>query len=127
MNRQQLFYGLLTVTTLLVLSLSPLESHSYKLAEIALYLAIAALIGITVTSTIALWNFRHQSNEINRGNLLLFGGLPVGIGLLLTLFHPNVHGISLPAFFFYALISELSALTLLVCLAFRVGKITKFK
>jgi hypothetical protein len=125
MNRQQLFYGLLTVTTLLVLSLSPLESYSSKLAEIAVYLAIAALIGIIVTSAVAFWNFRHQSNEINRANLLLFGGLPVG--LLLTLFHPNVHGISLPAFFFYALISELSALTLLICFAFRVGKRTRPK
>jgi hypothetical protein len=119
MNRKTVFKVLLFTTTLLVLSLAPLESHSLEFAYFAVYQAFAALVGIVLISIVALWNFRYQSNAVNRANLCLIAALPVGLGLLFALIHPNVHGVSLPVFFFYVLVLELSALILLISLAVR--------
>jgi len=116
MNRQELLYGMLGITAVLELAVSPLEYHSLAFAEFAGYIALVGFLGIVAVFVIALRNFSRETSSTNRANLFFIATGPFAVGLLLTLFHrePNVHGFSFPAFFLYFAISELCALILLI-------------
>jgi len=118
MNRQEQLYLVLGITTLLITSVSPLESLSLSFAYFSGYVALAGVLGTIATVILAFRNLRHEAVSTNWANLFVIAALPFVLVVILTLIHrdPNVHGFSFPAIFLYAAISELSALILLVVL-----------
>jgi len=121
MNRQKLLYLLLSVSTSLILPITPLDRMNGIPTEVCEYIALAAILCIIAACVVALFYFRKENSRTNRANAIILAALPFIVVLILGVAgqEPLVHGISFPALFLYGAISELCALILLIALAFR--------
>jgi hypothetical protein len=121
MNRQELLYLVLGITALLEFAMAPLESHSFVFAEIAIYVAIATVLGRIVVFVLALHNFAYETTSANWANLIVIVATPVAAVVLPTIFGNglNVHGVAAPALILDFAISVLCAFILFTRLIVR--------
>jgi hypothetical protein len=94
----------LSVSTSLILPITPLDRMNGIPTEVCEYIALAAILCIIAACVVALFNFRKENSRTNRANAIVLAVLPFIVALILGVAgqEPLVHGISFPALFLTA-------------------------
>jgi hypothetical protein len=99
----------------------PFLEHHFELLPVAELVALVCAIASLLFFVFAVWWFRQGINSELTGAAVFTAVLPFVIGGLWFLVgvEPNVHGISLPIFFLYGLLSEACAIVILISVGVR--------